>query len=101
MTHEDFVAIGEGAGHLPVEDEKIGHEPGFHAFAVDPMIGGQGGHLAQDGSPLKIVERTSDALGCRQKELVFTSRIRAVLSARSTAPPRRVNQKESLRSMVR
>jgi len=60
IAHNCFVAGGKRAGHLTAQDQQIGYQPWLQAFSVDPVIGGERGHRAQDRRPLEIVERTAD-----------------------------------------
>ena len=102
VADQDLVAVGERARHLPVEDQEVRDEPGLDALAVDPVVGGQRRDLAQDRGPLEIVEGAADALGLAAAARGTSRRGcgRCCRRARSRAP-RRVNQKASLRSMVR
>src|SRR5439155_12170284 len=43
IAHDRLVAGSERARHLIAQNEQIGDQPRFQAFAIDPMIGGQRG----------------------------------------------------------
>jgi hypothetical protein len=83
VAHQDLVAVGERPGHLPVEDQEVRHEPGLHALPIDPVIGGERRHLAQDRGPLEVVQDPPTLSEAGSSTWYFTSRMRAVLSARS------------------
>src|SRR5947209_2050498 len=66
-AHERVVAGKQRARHFGFEDEKIGDQPGLHALAVNPAIGGKRGDRAQQRGPLVVIERAADRLRFRQK----------------------------------
>src|SRR6516225_1494924 len=53
-----LVAARKRSRHLIVENEQVCDQPGFQAFAVDPMIGRERRDRAQYRRPLEIVQRT-------------------------------------------
>ena len=71
MAHDRFIAGNQRARHLGTQDQEIGDEPGLHAGAIDPVIGGVRRDGAQDRRPLKIVERAADGLLLRQQHMIF------------------------------
>src|SRR5215212_10052568 len=69
MPHQDFVAVRERTGQLAVQDEEIGDKPWFHALSVNPMVRGNGRNLAEDRSPLEVVEGSSDPLRLGKEQM--------------------------------
>src|SRR5581483_2544208 len=51
VAHEVAVAAGERTRQRVVEDQQIRDQPWFQRFAIDPVIGGQRRHRAQDRGP--------------------------------------------------
>ncbi len=66
-----LVAAGQRARHLGVQDQQVRHQPGLHPVAIDPVIGGQGRDLAQDGGPLEVIQSAADLLPLGQQQMVL------------------------------
>src|SRR5690349_14625345 len=69
VAHDGLVTRRERAWHFIAQDQQIGDQPGFQAFAVDPVIASERRYRAQDRRPLKIVEGTADTLVLRQEQV--------------------------------
>src|SRR5262245_28424683 len=87
-SSDDLLIAGpERARHLPVEDQVVGNAPGLVALAINPPIAAVGRHGAQDGRPLRAVDLSPTSSFCGRRTEYLTSRMRAVLSARSRNVP--------------
>ena len=71
IEHEVLVAARERARHLVPQDQQVGDQPRLDALAIDPVIGGERRHRAQDRRPLEIIERAADPLVRRQQHVIL------------------------------
>ena len=71
IAHEVAVAARQRARQRVVEDEEVSDQPGFQRLAIDPVIGRQRRHRAQDRGPLVVIQRAADMFLLRQQHVIL------------------------------
>ena len=71
IAHQIAVTARQRSRQRVVEDQEIRDQPRFQGFPVDPVVGGQRRHRAQDRGPLIVIERAADMLFLGQQHVKY------------------------------